>query len=143
MPTANCPSKNALDGDSWRAFLAEIIKRDPQGLERTSCNRRPLADSDIRQLNRWTNEGVLPSIWSADGFLTRHGIHLDQFFIFAERRGSSGWARGQAPAWHQEDWDWEDERWTEQEPKRREKTVVSLERGSVEQTPSEPEVLAA
>lgn len=97
------PSQNALDGESWRAFLSEIVRDDPA--EGARIAGYPLSASDSRQVRRWRAEGVQPSLWSADSFLIRHGQHIEFFFAFAEQLGRSPWARGRPPAWHEESWD--------------------------------------
>src|SRR5919106_5894069 len=101
MAETRPPRANRLDGLAWRTFLGAILVRDR--IDGMRCRRQPLRPSDRRQVARWLNEGQLPSFWTADEFLTRYGVHIDEFFRFAESLGRTAWASGEAPAWHTED----------------------------------------
>jgi hypothetical protein len=109
VPAVSNVSRNALDGPAWRSFLDGIVTND--SLKGSSIAGQPLSEPERRQLHRWRREQALPSIWSADRFLTAHGIHLDAFFAYAEAIGRSPWALGWVPAWHEEDWIHEDVNW--------------------------------
>jgi hypothetical protein len=101
-----------LDGDTWGAFLEAVIERDRRDGAR--CRGGRLTHSDRRQLARWLNDESVPTIWSADRFLTRYAIHIDEFFRFSADHGSSGWEAGGPPAWHEEDWAFEDLNWRDE-----------------------------
>jgi hypothetical protein len=108
-PAVSNVSRNALDGPAWRSFLDSIVIDDQ--LQGSSIAGQRLSDPERRQFHRWRREQALPSIWSADRFLTAHGIHLEVFFTYAEVIGRSPWALGWVPAWHEEDWIHEDVNW--------------------------------
>jgi hypothetical protein len=115
MPTADTPSRDALAGPSWAAYLATLIARDAE-TGATCIGHQRLSVADARQAARWLREGVRPSFWTADAFLIRYRLHIDLFFAFASERGDSPWAHGNPPAWHEADWRHEDANWRDPEP---------------------------
>jgi hypothetical protein len=114
MPTTDTPSRDALNGSVWADYLMSVVERDPEAGAHCIGSQQ-LNVSDSRQLARWTREGVLPSFWTADAFLTRYHLHIDLFFGFAERAELSPWAHSSPPAWHEEDWTHEDINWSDPE----------------------------
>jgi hypothetical protein len=89
--------ENQLTRTSWLAFLARFTHQPGSGP--IEVNGHPLEDSARRALHRWKKEGTSPTIFGADHFLTRVGLHLDDYFAFCSEEGISAWARGVPPAW--------------------------------------------
>lgn len=91
------PKPDQLAGVSWIAFLesiTELREEDPRLVA-----GEQLDDTRSRAYYRWTQEGVQPSLFSADSFLTAIGLHIDNFFEWCEANGFEPWACGRPPEW--------------------------------------------
>jgi hypothetical protein len=96
---------NDLHGESWRAFLRPYFVRGAPGQGCRFNGMRLRCESDYRTLYRWLREGVCPTLWGADTFLTRHGLHIDLYFAWCRQTGRESWRLGHPPAWHEEEID--------------------------------------
>lgn len=68
---------------------------------------RVVNDADVRRLYAWRQEGATPTIFSADRFLCRFHLHLNEYFDFCAEEGRPAWRLGRAPAFEQEEPDWQ------------------------------------
>jgi hypothetical protein len=99
-PTQKRHRLNDLASDPWRAFLRQYLRE--QGWEsqlRTVINGFPLSESASRRLFAWLEEGLCPSVFKADEYLTAWDLHLDDYFFFCSELELCPWARSHAPDW--------------------------------------------
>jgi hypothetical protein len=113
------PHENALCRESWLRFLGSVTYRADDGSLRLN-GVRP-SDNARRAIYRWNKEGATPSVFTADRLLVALGLHLDDYFIYCASHGLTAWARGRAPAWHDEE-EWLQARWSTARPRLRQKS---------------------
>ena len=90
------PNRDALNRLSWIEFISCYIQQEVG--EVTRFNGQPLSDSHKRALYRWREEGSSPSVWTADAFVVKYGLILEDYFVWCEVLGKEAWAYG-APDW--------------------------------------------
>jgi hypothetical protein len=91
------PKPDQFSGKAWNGFLESITEwreEDPR-----LVGGEVLAESASRAYYRWTEEGVQPSFFSADRFLTQIGMHVEHFFEYCEDHETEAWACGEPPEW--------------------------------------------
>lgn len=94
------PARDALNRAAWNVFCKAFIKQG-EG-DRTRLNGYPITEADKRALYRWRHEGAYPSIWTADKFLIRYGMILDDYFVWCEDLKVEAWANGVPDWWDSE-----------------------------------------
>lgn len=95
-----------LYASSWCSWLQTLLSEDDNGGVRV--NNQRVSETVTRTLYRWQVEGAVPSLWSADAFAVKHGLHIDAFFAWCESHRLPAWP-GNAPWFETEplsDGDW-------------------------------------
>ena len=87
--------QNTMNRVVWLAFLSHIEK------EPHRFNGRPISETMSRSLHRWRHDNSCPSFFTCDEWLVKIGLHIGDFFDWAEDRDLDPWLYGE-PDWHKE-----------------------------------------
>lgn len=128
-------ASDCLRTDLVCAFIDEHYHRrarHTRGRSTPYVNNNPLTKEARIQLHRWRQGDLRATIWALDEFLTSNNLHLSDFFTWCEQAvvcddcgkpwslteccgspvtGISPWLLGNAPDWHEENWEFEDANW--------------------------------
>lgn len=86
---------------AWRAYLDSIESRvEVRGqVPMIAFNGVMIGDDGLRTVRHWRVEDHAPGFWSVDAFLTKIGLHINDFLEWCVDRDINPWYSGVAPWW--------------------------------------------
>jgi hypothetical protein len=100
-PYSSC----SLSNEAWAAWLETYLTIDEKEQGSRRFDGKRVLGSDARSLHRWLHEEAAPSLWTADAWCVRYGLHVDAYFKFCSSQDCEPWQLGQPPRFETEELD--------------------------------------
>jgi hypothetical protein len=95
-------SAASLNNEAWIAWLETYLTTDADEQGSRRFNGKRVLGSDARALHRWLYEDAAPSIWAADSWAIRYGLHVNSYFTFCGSKSYEPWQQGSPPSFETE-----------------------------------------